>query len=58
MIREGIADVANGHRPKGVLKEDHSMIDLDIGVEEFEIDKVPEATKDLLSELQRQLEEV
>ena len=58
MIREGIAEVANGGKPKGVLKEDLAMIDLDIGVEEFEIDRVPEGVKDLLTELQQQLEHV
>ncbi len=58
MIREGIAEVANGGNPKGVLKEDLAMIDLDIGVEEFEIDRVPEGVKDLLTELQQQLEQV
>jgi hypothetical protein len=58
MIREGIADVANGKTPKGVPKEDHSIIDLDIGVEEFEADKIPEEVKGLLSELQQQLEQV
>jgi nitrite reductase/ring-hydroxylating ferredoxin subunit len=58
MIREGIADVANGGTPKGVLKEDLAMIDLDIGVEEFEMDRVPEGVKDLLTELRQQLEQV
>jgi nitrite reductase/ring-hydroxylating ferredoxin subunit len=58
MIREGIADVANGKTPKGVPKEDHSMIDLDIGVEEFEADKIPEGVRGLLSELQQQMEQV
>jgi hypothetical protein len=58
MIREGIADVANGGKPKGVLQEDQPMIDLDIGVDEYELDKVPETVKDLLNELQHELEKV
>jgi hypothetical protein len=53
MVREGIADVANGCKPKGVLQENLPMIDLDIGFEEFEVDKIPEGIKDLLSELQQ-----
>ena len=55
MIREGIADVANGRRPTGVLDNDLEMIDLDIGFEEFEIDACPEIVKDLSSELQQEL---
>ncbi|MGH7772747.1 MAG: Rieske 2Fe-2S domain-containing protein [Candidatus Binatia bacterium] len=55
MIREGIADVANGRRPRGVLEKDDPMIDLDIGVNEYEIDKVPQEMRDLLSELQQHL---
>jgi hypothetical protein len=34
------------------------MIDLDIGVDEYELDKVPDTLKDLLSELQQELEKV
>ena len=49
MIREGVADVANGQRPRGVLQEESPMIDLDIGFEEYEIDKVPEEMRDLLA---------
>jgi phenylpropionate dioxygenase-like ring-hydroxylating dioxygenase large terminal subunit len=55
MIREGIAEVANGGKPKGVLKKDLPIIDLDIGLEEFPVDQVPEEARDLLSELQQQL---
>ncbi len=55
MIRDGIADVANGKRPKGVLEKDLEMIGLEIGVEEFELDKVPEGVRDLVPELQQQL---
>jgi phenylpropionate dioxygenase-like ring-hydroxylating dioxygenase large terminal subunit len=56
MIREGIAEVANGNKPKGVLAVDQPLIDLDIGVEEFQMDKIPERMKDLLTELRQQLE--
>ncbi len=55
MIREGVADVANGLRPKGVLERDLEMIDLDIGFEEFEVDKVPPLVADLASELEKTL---
>jgi len=48
MIREGIADVANGKKPRGVLQEESPLIDLDIGFDEYEIDKVPEELRDLL----------
>src|SRR5919109_4119453 len=58
MIREGIADVANGGKPKGVLREDMPTIDLDIGLDEFDMDKVPEGVRDLLPELRQQLEQV
>jgi hypothetical protein len=54
MIREGIADVANGRKPKGVLEKNVDMIDLDIGFEEFELDKVPEVARGLLAEFQQQ----
>jgi phenylpropionate dioxygenase-like ring-hydroxylating dioxygenase large terminal subunit len=57
MIREGIADVANGKKPKGVLEKDVEMINLDIGFEEFEVDRVPEEMRDLIPELQAQLAE-
>jgi phenylpropionate dioxygenase-like ring-hydroxylating dioxygenase large terminal subunit len=49
MIREGIADVANGQKPRGVLQKELPMIDLDIGFDEYEIDKVPEEQRDLLA---------
>lgn len=57
MIREGIADVANGRRPKGVLEKDLDRIDLDIGFEEFEMNKPPEEVRDLLPELQQDLKQ-
>ncbi len=57
MIREGIADVANGRRPKGVLDKDLEMIDLDIGFEEFDIGDCPEEIKDLSSILQQELKQ-
>jgi phenylpropionate dioxygenase-like ring-hydroxylating dioxygenase large terminal subunit len=58
MIRDGIAEVANGGAPKGVLKEDLHVVDLDVGVEEYEIDKVPEGKAALLAELQQQSEQL
>jgi phenylpropionate dioxygenase-like ring-hydroxylating dioxygenase large terminal subunit len=57
MIREGIADLANGRRPKGVLAANQEMIDLDIGFEEYELDKVPEFARQLVPELQKQLQQ-
>ena len=50
MIREGIADAANGKIPKGVLRAEQDIIDLDIGLEEYAIDKVPEFLTDLMPE--------
>ena len=41
MIRDGVAAVANGETPKGVMKEDISLVDLDIGIEQYAIDKFP-----------------
>jgi phenylpropionate dioxygenase-like ring-hydroxylating dioxygenase large terminal subunit len=58
MIRDGIAEVANGGAPKGVLKEDLPVVDLDIGVEEYEIGQVPEGRAALLAELQQQSEQI
>jgi 5,5'-dehydrodivanillate O-demethylase len=58
MIRDGIAEVANGGAPKGVLKEDLPVVDLDIGVEEYEIDQVPEGRAALVAELRQQLEQI
>lgn len=57
MLREGIADVANGRKPKGVLQEELPIIDLDIGFDEIEIDRAPEVIRDLIPELQAQLAE-
>ena len=57
MIREGIADVANGRRPKGVLEKELEMIDLDIGFAEFEMDKSPDEIRDLIPELQQELKQ-
>lgn len=58
MIRDGIAEVANGGTPKGVLREDMALVDLDIGVEEYAIDKVPERRAALLAELRQQSEQI
>ena len=55
MIREGIADVANGKRPRGVLDRDLEMIDLDIGFDEFQIDECPAELKDLADQLHQEL---
>ncbi len=52
MLREGIADVTNRKRPKGVLEKDIDVIDLDIGRREIEIDQVPEEVRELLPQLQ------
>ena len=57
MIREGIADVANGRKPKGVVEKELDMIDLDIGFEEFELDKVPDVARGLVSEFQQQAQQ-
>ena len=58
MIRDGIAEVANGGAPKGVLKEDLPVVDLDIGVEVYEIGKVPEPAAAMIVELQQQAEQI
>jgi hypothetical protein len=58
MIRDGIAEVANGGAPKGVLREDMALVDLDIGIEEYAIDKVPEGRTALLAELRQQSEQI
>jgi hypothetical protein len=55
MLRDGIADVANGRRPKGVLEKEQDMIDLEIGLREFEIDKAPEVIRDLIPQVTTQL---
>ena len=53
MIRDGIAAVANGETPKGVLKNSPDLIDLEIGLKEYGIDKLPEFAADLLPELEK-----
>ena len=58
MIRDGVAAVANGEKPKGVLREDLAVVDLDIGVEQYPVDAVPEEMKSLLAELQQQSEQI
>ena len=58
MIRDGIAEVANGGAPKGVLKEDLPVVDLDIGVEEYEVGQVPARTQELIAELQQQAAQI
>lgn len=55
MIRDGIADVAIGKRPQGVLEKELEVIDLDIGLEEYRADKVPEIARDLVPELRQQV---
>ena len=56
MIRDGIAAVANGETPKGVLKNGPDLIDLEIGLKEYGIDKLPEFAADLLPELEKRSE--
>lgn len=58
MIRDGIAAVANGGKPKGVLKEDLPVVDLDIGIEEYAVGHVPERAMELIAELQQQSEQI
>jgi phenylpropionate dioxygenase-like ring-hydroxylating dioxygenase large terminal subunit len=58
MIRDGIAEVANGGAPKGVLKEYLPVVDLDIGVEEYEVGQVPARAQELIAELQQQAEQI
>jgi len=58
MIRDGIAEVANGGAPKGVLKEDLPVVDLDIGVEEYPVGQVPQQAKELIAELQQQAAQI
>jgi hypothetical protein len=55
MLREGIAEVANGGTPIGVLEKEQDMIDLEIGLHEYEIDRVPEVLRDLIPEIERQV---
>jgi 5,5'-dehydrodivanillate O-demethylase len=54
MIRDGVAAVANGELPRGVLKEDVELVDLDIGIEQYPDDAVPQSRRELLAELQQQ----
>ena len=58
MIRDGVAAVANGELPKGVLKTDLALVDLDIGIEQYPVGQVPEEKKLLLAELQQQSEQI
>jgi phenylpropionate dioxygenase-like ring-hydroxylating dioxygenase large terminal subunit len=58
MIRDGIAAVANGSTPKGVLKEELPLVDLDIGVEEYEVGQVPQRVQELIAELQQQAAQI
>ncbi len=58
MIRDGVAAVANGELPKGVLKEDLAMVDLDIGIEQYPADAVPQSRQELLAELQEQAAQI
>ena len=51
MLRDGIAEVANGKNPKGVLEKEQDMIDLEIGLYEYDIDKAPEVIRDLIPQL-------
>lgn len=55
MVREGVADVANGKTPKGVLHENHAVIDLEIGLNEYGIEEAPEVIRDLVPELRQRL---
>jgi nitrite reductase/ring-hydroxylating ferredoxin subunit len=50
MLREGIADAANGKIPKGVVQSEHDVIDLDIGLAEYPVDQIPEFLADLVPE--------
>jgi hypothetical protein len=58
MIRDGVAAVANGEKPKGVLQDNLAVVDLDIGVEQYPVDAVPAELKSLLAELQQQAEQI
>ena len=53
MLRDGIAAVANGETPKGVLKDGLDFIDLEIGLKEYSTDRLPEFATDLLPELEK-----
>jgi hypothetical protein len=56
MLRDGIAEVANGGSPKGVLKKDQDRIDLEIGLHEYEIDKAPDVIRDMIPEIQTRVD--
>jgi hypothetical protein len=58
MIRDGIAEVASGGTPKGILKQDLPVVDLDIGIEEYPMDQIPEGVKQLIAELQQHAEQI
>ncbi len=58
MIRDGIAEAANGGTPKGVLAEDLPLVDLDVGVQEFEAGQVPDEFREIISELQQQAKQL
>ena len=53
MVREGIAAVANGESPKGVLKSNLDFIDLEIGLKVYETESLPEFAADALPELEK-----
>lgn len=55
MVRDGIAQVANGERPKGVLANAVDNIDLEIGLQEYDIDQAPEVIRDLIPALQERM---
>ena len=58
MIRDGIAEAANGGTPKGVIKEGLPLVDLDIGVEEFAAGEIPDEFREMISELQQQAKQI
>lgn len=53
MLREGIAAVANGESPKGVLKSNLDFIDLEIGLKVYAAENLPEFAADVLPELEK-----
>src|SRR5439155_1449914 len=57
MIRDGIAEVANGGAPRGVLKEDLPVVDLDIGVEQYAVGQVPAPAPELAIKVSDSLRE-
>ncbi len=58
MVRDGIVEAANGGRPKGVLEKDVPVVDLDVGVREFEAGQVPDEFREIVSELQQQAKQI